>query len=133
MAVLQMPRAGMRLTRVSRIPKKVAAQLRRMTRRLSWTARHGMVLAPEELMDNKSDFWEFLIPGVGLTPVVQFQILISLFVIGIGPVNYLLLRRWRRLGLLLITVPASAAIVTLALFGYALIHDGLGVRVRARS
>ena len=103
------------------------------TRRLSWTARHGMVLAPEELMENKSDFWEFLIPGVGLTPVVQFQILISLFVIGIGPVNYLLLRRWRRLGLLLITVPASAAIVTLALFGYALIHDGLGVRVRARS
>jgi hypothetical protein len=103
------------------------------TRRLSWTARHGMVLAPEELMDNKPDFWQFLIPGVGLTPVVQFQILISLFVIGIGPVNYLLLRRWRRLGLLLITVPASAAIVTLVLFCYALIHDGLGVRVRARS
>ena len=103
------------------------------TRRLSWTARHGMLLEPEELMENKSDFWQFLIPGVGLTPVVQFQILISLFVIGIGPVNYLLLRRWRRLGLLLITVPASAAIVTLTLFGYALIHDGLGVRVRARS
>jgi hypothetical protein len=103
------------------------------TRRLSWTSRHGMLLAPDELMENQSDFWEFLIPGVGLTPVVQFQILISLFVIGIGPVNYFFLRRWRRLGLLLITVPASAGIVTLALFGYALIHDGLGVRVRARS
>jgi hypothetical protein len=102
-------------------------------KRLSWSARHGMALNLEELNGNKSDFWEFLIPGVGLTPVLQFQILISLFVILIGPVNYLLLKRWRRLGLLLITVPASAILVTLVLFGYAFIHDGLGVRVRARS
>jgi hypothetical protein len=101
--------------------------------RLSWASRHGLALNPEELNENKSDFWEFLIPGVGLTPVLQFQILISLFVILIGPVNYLLLKRWRRLGLLLITVPASAILVTLVLFGYAFIHDGLGVRVRARS
>ncbi len=102
------------------------------TKRLVWAERHGAILGSER-GDNVADFWQFLIPGVGLTPVVQFQILITLFVIAIGPVNYFLLRRWRRLNLLLITVPASAAFVTLVLFGYALIHDGLGVRVRVRS
>jgi hypothetical protein len=35
--------------------------------------------------------------------------------------------------LLLITVPVSAALVTVALFGYALIADGLGTRVRMRT
>jgi hypothetical protein len=101
--------------------------------RWQWGTRSGVVLDPAELGSNATNFWQFLIPGVGLTPVLQFQILISLFVIVIGPVNYLLLRRWQRLNLLPITVGASAAAVTLALFAYALVHDGLGVRVRARS
>ena len=51
----------------------------------------------------------------------------------IGPVNYFFLRRRRRLYLLLVTVPAGAGLVTLALFAYALVSDGLGVRVRVRS
>jgi hypothetical protein len=82
---------------------------------------------------NQATFWDFLIPGVGLTPVLGFQILISLFAILIGPVNYWLLRRWGRLNLLLITVPASALLFTATLLGYAFVHDGLGVRCRVRS
>ena len=101
--------------------------------RWEWNARNGVVLDPSQLSANAGNFWQFLIPGVGLTPVLQFQILISLFVILIGPVNYLLLRRWHKLNLLPITVGTSAAVATLALFGYAIVHDGLGVRVRARS
>ena len=102
--------------------------------RWQWAARSGVVLTdPNELASNAANFWQFLIPGVGLTPVLQFQILISLFVIAIGPVNYLLLRRWQRLNLLPITVGVSATVVTLTLFAYAFVHDGLGVRVRARS
>ena len=101
--------------------------------RLQWTARSGVVLDPAELQSNASNFWQFLIPGVGLTPVLQFQILISLFVIAIGPVNYYLLRRWQRLNLMPITVGVGATLVTLSLFAYAFIHDGLGVRLRARS
>ena len=66
-------------------------------------------------------------------PVGSFLILITAFVIVIGPVNYFLLRRKRRLYLLLVTVPLGAALVTLTLFAYALISDGLGVRVRMRS
>ncbi len=93
-----------------------------------WYRRHGMSLQREN-----SDFWNFLIPGVGVAPVTAFRILISMFVIVIGPVNYFLLRRWGRLHLLLVTVPAGALLITGSLFLYALLSDGLGVRARVRS
>lgn len=80
-----------------------------------------------------SDFMTFLIEGTGRVPVMSFVVLITLFVIVIGPINYLLLRRWKRLFVLLVTVPVGAGIVTLALFGYALVSDGLGVQTRNRS
>jgi hypothetical protein len=93
-----------------------------------WTIRHGV-----EPQWGTEDFWNFLIPGVGLAPVGAFRILITLFVIAIGPVNYYLLRRWRRIHLLVFTIPICAGAITFALFGYALISDGLGTRVRVRS
>jgi hypothetical protein len=96
--------------------------------RWQWYQRHGLSLE----RDNR-DFWNFLIPGVGLAPVTEFCVLISVFVIAIGPVNYWLLRRRRKLHLLIFTIPASAAVVTGLLFGYAMLADGLDVRVRARS
>ena len=63
----------------------------------------------------------------------RFRVLITLFVVAIGPLNYWLLRRRRRLQLLVVTIPLGAAAVTLVLFGYALVADGLGTRVRVRS
>ncbi len=96
--------------------------------RWDWSQRYGL-----SMFQDNPDFWKFLIPGVGLAPVVSFEILITLFVLAIGPANYFLLRRWKRLYLLVVTVPLSAALVTLALFGYALVSDGLGTRVRVRS
>lgn len=93
-----------------------------------WYQRHGFSL----YRDNDS-FWNFMIPGVGKAPVNSYLVLITLFVIVIGPVNYVLLRRRKRLYLLLVTVPAGAGLVTFALMNYALISDGLGVRVRVRS
>jgi hypothetical protein len=90
--------------------------------------RHG--LSP---IGESEEFWNFLIPGVGLPPVMGFRILITLFVLAIGPLNYFLLRRWKRLHLLVVTVPVGAAAVTFLLFGYALLADGLGTRVRVRS
>jgi hypothetical protein len=82
---------------------------------------------------DNDDYWKFLVPGVGRAPVVSFLVLVSLFAIVIGPVNYMLLGRARRLYLLLLTVPAGAALVTVCLFAYALVSDGLGVRLRVRS
>ncbi|QDU25715.1 hypothetical protein ETAA8_07850 [Anatilimnocola aggregata] len=79
------------------------------------------------------DFWNFLIPGTGQAPVLSFLVFITLFVVLIGPVNYYLLNRARRLYLLLITVPAGALLVTASLFLYAMLTDGLGVKSRVRS
>jgi hypothetical protein len=93
-----------------------------------WYQRNGF-----SLHRMNDDYWMFLIPGVGEAPVVSFLLLVSLFAVVIGPVNYIVLGRLGRLYLLLITVPAGAAVVTVALFGYALLTDGLGVRLRARS
>ncbi len=93
-----------------------------------WFRRHG-----QSQHRTNNDFWNFLIPGVGVAPVLSFALLITLFAAVIGPVNYILLGRMRRLYLLLITVPAGAAIVTAGLFLYALATDGIGVRSRIRS
>jgi hypothetical protein len=96
--------------------------------REQWMKRHGMSLEVEN-----EDFWNWHIPGVGAAPVFGFLALATLFAVVIGPVNYLLLGRIGRLYLLLITVPVGAALVTLFLFGYAILSDGLGVRARVRS
>jgi len=109
-------------------PEKWSWVLAALGNRLLWVDRHGM-----SAVSDNPQFWNFLIPGVGLAPVFSFQVLITLFVLGIGPANYLLLRRWKRLHFLIVTVPASAAAITLALFGYALVSDGLGTRLRVRS
>jgi hypothetical protein len=93
-----------------------------------WSSRHGT--APD---DANFSFSDLLVPGMGLAPVTEFQILITLFVIGIGPVNYFLLKRWRRLHLMVLTVPLAAAMVTLSLFAYAIITDGFGTTVRANT
>ena len=87
-----------------------------------WYKRHGM-----SLHRTNDDFWNCLVPGVGMAPVVSFVLLISLFAIFIGPVNYWVLSRARRLYLLLLTVPLGAAVVTIALFAYALLTDGLAL------
>jgi hypothetical protein len=93
-----------------------------------WFQRNGF-----SLHRANSDYWSFLIPGVGQAPVLSFLLLVTLFAVIIGPLNYMFLSRVRRLYLLLVTVPAGALLITLALFGYAVVTDGLGVRLRARS
>ena len=93
-----------------------------------WHRRHGV-----SMVSQNADYWNFLIPGVGLVPVLEFCVLITLFVLGIGPANYWLLRRSGRLHLLVVTIPLGAVTVTLIMFAYALVADGLGTRVRVRS
>lgn len=93
-----------------------------------WYQRHGLSFHREN-----PQYWNLLIPGVGDAPVTSFLVLISLFVVVIGPVNYFFLQQRRKLFLLLLTVPLGAGVITFALFSYALVSDGLGVRLRARS
>lgn len=107
------------------MPVPLAAALRSMQR---WDARHGLV--PDEA---NLDFTNLLVPGVGLAPVNAFRVLITLFVLLIGPVNYWLLRRWGRLQLMVLTVPVAAGVITAGLFAYAIASDGFGSQVRAHS
>jgi hypothetical protein len=93
-----------------------------------WYQRHGV-----SFQRANEDYWKFGIPGVGAAPVNAYLVLITAFVILIGPVNYVVLRRRRRLYLLLVTVPAGAVLIVLTLLTYALVSDGLGVRLRGRS
>ena len=93
-----------------------------------WPQRHGL-----SLLRQNSDYWNFVIAGVGIAPVGAFLVLISLFAVTIGPVNYFLLHRFHRLNWLLVTIPLGAMVVTGGLVSYAFIADGLDVQLRARS
>jgi hypothetical protein len=93
-----------------------------------WTVRHGLV--PD---DASVEFANLLVPGVGMAPVREFQVLITLFVVVIGPLNYWMLKRWKRLHLMILTVPLAAAAITLGLFAYAIASDGFDTKVRSHS
>lgn len=94
----------------------------------NWLERHGANFGA-----SNDNYWNFRIPGVGEAPITAFGVLISLFVIAIGPLNFLWTRRQRRETLLLFTVPICAAFVTGGLLLYALLNDGLAIRSRTRS
>lgn len=104
-----------------------AAFVRHWTRR-SWPQRHGLL--PDAA---NTDFSNLLIPEVGLAPVMEFRVLITLFVLVVGPVNFWLLSRRQRGHLMVLTVPAMAALLTLCLFAYAILSDGFGVQLRTRG
>lgn len=96
--------------------------------RLQWFQRHGMSATRQN-----SGFYDFMIPGVGAAPVKGFLAVITVFMVVIGPLNYWFLARFRRLYLLLVTVPLGAFLVTGGLYGLAIFKDGLGTRARVRS
>ncbi len=73
------------------------------------------------------------VPDLGQAPVLVFLAVILCFAVLIGPVNFLLLRKWRRPMLVLVTVPALGIGTTLLMLGYGLVHDGFGVRGTIRS
>jgi hypothetical protein len=107
------------------IPRALSMGLR-ATRR--WDARQGLI--PD---GSSPDFAKLWVPGVGRAPVTEFQILITLFVLIIGPLNYWLLKRYKRLQLIVLSVPIAAALATGALFIYAIAADGFDTSVRVRS
>ncbi|MBI1313177.1 hypothetical protein GC176_17945 [bacterium] len=79
------------------------------------------------------EFFHFLIPGVRSVPVIAFAVVITLFAVLIGPVNYFVLARRKRQGFLVITIPAIALLCSLAIFVYSFVAHGVAVRSRVRS
>jgi hypothetical protein len=98
------------------------------SRRLLWTQRMGM--AANQPHD---EFLHFLIPSIKSVPVMSFLVLITLFTIVIGPVNYFWLWKKSRLQLLVITIPLIAFVTSFLLLGYSAVSHGFGVRSRQRS
>lgn len=72
--------------------------------------------------------FEAPIPGLGEAPVRVFLSVIVLFALLAGPVNFVLLRRWQKPLLALVTVPALGFGTTLVILGYGFWYDGFGVR-----
>ena len=96
--------------------------------RSSWVRRHG--IAPDFGTNDSTVSMNLNIRGV---PVYGFMVLITVFAIVIGPVNYFYLRRKRLLWLLLVTVPATALVTSVLLVGYSVAAHGFSIRSRIRS
>lgn len=73
------------------------------------------------------------IPGLNEAPVRVFLVVMLLFALLAGPVNFLLLRKRRQPLLALVTVPVLGFGTTAAMLLFGLLHDGLGVRGVVRS
>ena len=97
-------------------------------RSYQWTTRHGF--SPRQ---DTQEFIEFLIPGVKGVPVYAFLFLITAFTILIGPLNYFLAWKRKRLFLLVLTIPIIAFVTSLGLFGYSAVSHGFEIKSRTRS
>lgn len=95
---------------------------------LSWAQRYG---GSARTFDSR--FLEFLIPDQRSVPVGAMLVLVTLFTLAIGPLNYWLAWHRRRLSLLLLTVPAFSLATTLLLFLYSLVAFGFTAQARIRS
>ena len=73
------------------------------------------------------------IPGVEGIPARSYFLILVVFSILIGPINYWLLWRSRQQVFVVLTTPLVAAIFIVVLGGYVLAGEGLGVRGRAVS
>lgn len=119
------PNALVNTNSAEELPRALSFGMRRTPR---WEIRYG--LTPDGA---NAEFDRLLVTGVGRAPVTEFRVLISLFVLLIGPANYWLLKRAKRLHMMVLTVPLAAMVTTAALFAYAVMADGFGTRVRAHS
>ncbi len=93
---------------------------------------HSRQLGVAGRLDNE-EFLEFLIPEIRSVPVMAFLIFISLFTFVIGPLNYFVLVRKKKLNFLVVTIPVIAIVTSLFLFGYSALSHGFSVKSRVRS
>jgi hypothetical protein len=73
------------------------------------------------------------VEGVGEVPSRIYLSILGLFVVLIGPLNYLYLWRKRRQVLLVFTVPLISAVFILLLVAYGVLLEGFDIRTRAAT
>lgn len=76
---------------------------------------------------------EPIIPGLDLLPYRTFALLLLVFALVIGPVNLVFIAKKKKAVLLLVTIPAIAAVATLLLLGYGIFFQGLDVKTSSIS
>jgi hypothetical protein len=96
--------------------------------RIRWTYRNGLTSRL-----GHDEFLHFMIPGISGVPVIAFLILITIFSVVIGPLNYFYLSRHKKLYLLILTIPAIALVTSVSLFSYSFIAHGFSTKSRIRS
>jgi hypothetical protein len=79
------------------------------------------------------DYWTWLIPSIGRTPVIPFLVFVVLFIGGVVPGLMIWCNRHKRRVWLVVAMPVMATFFTCLLFGYGLFKDGLGAVSRVRS
>lgn len=80
---------------------------------------------PARIGSGSGIFPVLAIPGVGEPPELLFKILLSLFLITAGPVALIAFSKLGKPHLLLVVIPLLSMMVSLALFSFVLIGDGL--------
>ena len=115
-------RAGFGLLARAESFKAAAQQLPSAT---DWQKYWGAVM-PSQFVPGE-------IPGLGGVPVRAFLIIILVFTVAVGPVNFLVLRRRKKQLLAVITVPLLGFGTTAAMLGYGVIQDGFGTQGVVRS
>ncbi|MEZ6015192.1 MAG: hypothetical protein R3F49_08770 [Planctomycetota bacterium] len=73
------------------------------------------------------------IPGLGQVPMHLFAVILLVFAVLIGPVNFLVLKRLQRPGLLLVTIPVISLFATLGIVGFGILRQGLDLKGAAHS
>ncbi len=73
------------------------------------------------------------IPGFGTVDASRFAMVILLFAIVVGPINFFVLNRKNRRTWALWTIPCISGIAFLGLVGYSLVSEGIDTKVIPRS
>jgi hypothetical protein len=81
----------------------------------------------------EGDYWNWLIPEVGKTPIWTFLGMVTLLV-GIGaPAILIWSQRMQRRIWIILLIPLLSLVSVMSLFAYGTVKDGWGSRVRTRS
>jgi hypothetical protein len=73
------------------------------------------------------------IPGIGTVRARAFMVILLVFTVIIGPVNYVLLRRRRQQAMVVVTAPLISVMFILMLAGYVVAGEGFAVHARAAT
>lgn len=98
-----------------------------------WLALHRTLQPWQRSMSPSDANREFPVVDNFAIPLRGLFVLILLFVIIIGPVNFWLLNRFKKRMFMLVTIPACAFVASVGVSGFALLSEGVSGKSRSAS